>query len=59
MRKLIYCVCREREIVWVEAYEKKEELNKGARVRQEIVAGLSAKGMSKEEIREFVFGFGL
>ena len=35
----------------------KEELNKSASVRREAVAELAAKGMSKEEIWEFVFGF--
>ncbi|MDW0117712.1 hypothetical protein QTL97_12250 [Sporosarcina thermotolerans] len=58
MRKLIYCVCRKRETVWEEAYKKKEEQNKSVSVRREVVEELAAKGMSKVEVREIVFGFG-
>ncbi|MDW0118599.1 hypothetical protein QTL97_16865 [Sporosarcina thermotolerans] len=59
MKKVIFCICRGREMVWVEAYEKVKELDKIAQMRRAIVADLAAEGMSKERIKEFVSDFGL
>ncbi|MDN4608217.1 hypothetical protein [Sporosarcina highlanderae] len=59
MKKVIFCISRGREMVWMEAYEKAGEFDKAAQMRVAFVADLAAEGMSKEDIEGFVDNFGL